>query len=71
MGHRSARSKTWRWTVVVMYYMLDVSRVNSATVRRLQDLDKTVPEGKEKHVPITQVSETAYPYFFVLPILPF
>jgi hypothetical protein len=54
-----------------MYYMLDVSRVNSATVRRLQDLDKTVPEGKEKHVPITQVSETAYPYFFVLPILPF
>jgi hypothetical protein len=66
MGHRSARAKTWRWTVVVMYYMLDVSRVNSATVRRLQDIDKAVPESEDKRAPITQVTETAYPSYYAV-----
>lgn len=41
--------------MVVLYYLLDTTRVNCATVRHLQNLDKELPERRDKHPPINQL----------------
>lgn len=44
------------WELPLVYYMLDTARINSSTVRQLQIQNLPLPEGKDKHPAINQVS---------------
>jgi len=46
MQWRTTRAKSRRWSMSVLYYLLDTTRVNGATIRRMQQTAK----GEEKKI---------------------
>jgi hypothetical protein len=56
MSWRSCRAKSRRWTMTVLYYILDTTRVNCATVRKLQEKAKKEADPEYKEQEINQVN---------------